>query len=56
MKVWELKKWDLWYTWDEVFEFIKMDGAYWQWLDWEWNIRIWHNEDYEFNKWTKMYE
>jgi len=56
MKVWELKKWDLWYTWDEVYEFIKMDWMYWQWKDREWNIAIWHQDNYKFNKWTKMYE
>lgn len=57
MKAWELKRWDKWDTWiDGVYTFIKMDWAYAQWEDKEWNIKIGHNDNYLFNSQTLMYE
>lgn len=57
MKVWELKKWDKWQTKEiGVVEFIKMDWMYGQWMDERWYIVIWHNDNYEYNYETKMYE
>ena len=49
MKAWNLKKWDKvkhWIDW-ELLIFQKMDWMYANWLNLEWEKRIWHTDTYE---------
>lgn len=54
-KYYELQKWDITVMQWEEFVFQKMDWMYAQWLDKDWDIHIWHYNEYEQKEDSKWY-